>query len=732
MAPADEETVKLDVSEATEVLNRLQQKRAALEKELAKIPSAPTSSKDVFHLCRGFERAFVHTVETTDYAGYIRRAFMDEGLMGTVAKLPLERNFKLEHVKEVVREADGYQAHLVSPEFGLRRLVDETIGMVLEPVNMCVRRVHQVLIDAAREASRKASLMANSTVIDEGREPLRLPAFEKAVMFAVTQALEQWRDEAMEVARTIVNMEQSYVTAAFFRHRTAERYKAMMQAQETARLLGEGKAVAADSDSEDDDDSTGDGDSPRRPRELTASSTPIGGPLSGGLTIPATMNDPGDLLTGYLEKRIGENSGRQSLPEAWKWQKRYFVLTEPKGMLYYFKSADDPPNYKGLINMRECKAEDVDVDGLPKSASRSKYDLDGGGGQVSLLIRVSHKDPSKPCVKNHHSLVLRAESASEKFMWLARLKNASDGGGTTGRAPLRAYTSEQLRTDSVTSSVAPTPRSDGGRRGGTPKTGDVPLGGIGSSLNFTEDSTLGPEPLIWNSPNRYGNGVDNKVFDDYLQQLGEDTAAYVRTVCQTIVLTVPKAIIHCQVKRAQAHLLEHLYGSMTSLGGAEAEYLLEEDPESIMGREKLKKSVGDVADAIGLLKHLQEVHFEDDEKASQPLEVPADIITLAEYRRRRTSDRSTSAVSNGNSPENGVRRLAYPDAASSGTGRPSVATAGGPSNPPARTLSSSRRQATPPPPRVSIPSGPPGPSSSPSPMPRRRPPPAPPGGETPR
>ena len=51
---------------------------------------------------------------------------------------------------QVVREADGYQAHLVSPEFGLRRLVDETIGMVLEPVNVCVRRVHQVLLDAAR------------------------------------------------------------------------------------------------------------------------------------------------------------------------------------------------------------------------------------------------------------------------------------------------------------------------------------------------------------------------------------------------------------------------------------------------------------------------------------------------------------------------------------------------------------------------------------------------------
>ena len=40
-------------------------------------------------------------MQTTDYAGYIRRAFMDEGLQGVVAKMPLERNFKLDHVKEV-------------------------------------------------------------------------------------------------------------------------------------------------------------------------------------------------------------------------------------------------------------------------------------------------------------------------------------------------------------------------------------------------------------------------------------------------------------------------------------------------------------------------------------------------------------------------------------------------------------------------------------------------------
>lgn len=76
------------------------------------------------------------------------------------------------------------------------------------------------------------------------------------------------------------------------------------------------------------------------------------------------------------------------------------------------------------------------------------------------------QDPSKPCVKNHHSLVLRAESASDKYMWLARLKNAGEGtlpAGGPGRPPIRPYTSQELRADSITSSSAPTPRP---RQGG--------------------------------------------------------------------------------------------------------------------------------------------------------------------------------------------------------------------------------------------------------------------------
>ena len=80
-------------------------------------------------------------------------------------------------------------------------------------------------------------------------------------------------------------------------------------------------------------------------------------PISYLIRCVAHVNT-GELKTGYLEKRVGEHSGRQSVPlgESFKWQKRYFVLTEPKGMLYYFKSADDPPNYRGVINLRCVQA----------------------------------------------------------------------------------------------------------------------------------------------------------------------------------------------------------------------------------------------------------------------------------------------------------------------------------------------------------------------------------------
>lgn len=95
------------------------------------------------------------------------------------------------------------------------------------------------------------------------------------------------------------------------------------------------------------------------------------------------------------------------------------------------------------------------------SARVKRCEAGPGAGTWFLLLRLNcegaAQDPSKPCVKNHHSLVLRAASASEKYMWLARLRNAGDAAAK--REP-RSYASSDLQrsAESTTSSVAPTPR----------------------------------------------------------------------------------------------------------------------------------------------------------------------------------------------------------------------------------------------------------------------------------
>ena len=52
-------------SVCVQLLTRLSDKRAAVEKEFNKIPAAPKAARDIFQLCRGFERAFAQTLEVS-------------------------------------------------------------------------------------------------------------------------------------------------------------------------------------------------------------------------------------------------------------------------------------------------------------------------------------------------------------------------------------------------------------------------------------------------------------------------------------------------------------------------------------------------------------------------------------------------------------------------------------------------------------------------------------------
>ena len=488
-------------------------------------------------------------------------------------------------------------------------------------------------------------------------------------------------------------------------------------------------------------------------------------PRAGGASVPpppAAGARGTDLKTGYLEKRIGEHSTRSSLPDAFRWQRRYFVLTESKGMLYYFKSPDDPPNYKGVLSLRDCRIDDLDADGSVRgggsngaggnnatrssvsAASGGKYDLDGGGGGasggnasassslsastgslpggssggVSLLFRISHRDPTRAVYKNHASLVLRAESASEKYSWLARLRAAaanaasgppeSSGGNPAATASPRSAGAGPLASGAAKRAGGVNGSGDGagggiGRRASTdaaaaaspppaqpavpvqPRPATIPASGIGSALAHGVSSKLGPEP-----PYVYGpSSTSSSSRDAFLEALGADTASYVRTVCATIAVTVPKAAVHCQVKRAQGHLLEALYAAVSSLPPDAASGLLAEDGDAGARRAAAAAQSVALADAYGRAAAARERAVSS---GAGTVALPASVVEIA--------GGSGGSGGGSSSSSNGGGGRALPP-------RVSVVTSGSDAN---------GGSAAPTPTST----------TSPSPMPRRRPPPAPP------
>ncbi|KAL0296572.1 UNVERIFIED_CONTAM: Dynamin-related protein 1C [Sesamum radiatum] len=71
--------------------------------------------------------------------------------------------------------------------------------------------------------------------------------------------------------------------------------------------------------------------------------------------------------------------------------------------------------------------------------------------------------------------------------------------------------------------------------------------------------------------------------------IGTNVSAYINLVCDTMRNTIPKAVVHCQVREAKRALLNHFY---VQIGRREKEQLgkmLDEDPSLMAKRETLAK-----------------------------------------------------------------------------------------------------------------------------------------------
>ncbi|THU60941.1 hypothetical protein C4D60_Mb07t18060 [Musa balbisiana] len=99
------------------------------------------------------------------------------------------------------------------------------------------------------------------------------------------------------------------------------------------------------------------------------------------------------------------------------------------------------------------------------------------------------------------------------------------------------------------------------------------------------------------APDRYG--------DHHLRKIGSNVSAYVGMVCDTLKNTIPKAVVHCQVREAKRSLLNYFYAQVGGREKKQLSAMLDEDPtlmekrNTIAKRLELYKHARDEIDSVG-------------------------------------------------------------------------------------------------------------------------------------
>ncbi|KAJ0981262.1 hypothetical protein J5N97_009517 [Dioscorea zingiberensis] len=92
--------------------------------------------------------------------------------------------------------------------------------------------------------------------------------------------------------------------------------------------------------------------------------------------------------------------------------------------------------------------------------------------------------------------------------------------------------------------------------------------------------------------------------DGHLRRIGSNVSAYVGMVCETLRLTIPKAVVYCQVREAKRSLLNFFYSQVGQREKKQLGAMLDEDPtlmekrNALAKRLELYKSARDEIDSV--------------------------------------------------------------------------------------------------------------------------------------
>lgn len=190
---------------------------AGLERELASLGGPSVEGRGgmvhlLLQLCRQFEDAFAGAVDGGKNGGEAILGVFERRLADNISKLAFAKVLEPSNVRRVVEEADGYQPHLVAPEMGYRRLLQECLALFAKPADTAVEEVHAILrqtVARVLEGEACAGLA-------------QYAGLRAAIARAASSALDAFKADARAMVLTLVEMERSYLTAEVFKEILAQ------------------------------------------------------------------------------------------------------------------------------------------------------------------------------------------------------------------------------------------------------------------------------------------------------------------------------------------------------------------------------------------------------------------------------------------------------------------------------------------------------------------------------
>eukprot|EP00271_Cylindrocystis_brebissonii_P009737 TRINITY_DN248_c0_g2_i1.p1 TRINITY_DN248_c0_g2~~TRINITY_DN248_c0_g2_i1.p1 ORF type:complete len:1019 (+),score=213.90 TRINITY_DN248_c0_g2_i1:211-3267(+) len=531
------------------IMDGLESRSQEVEDELLRLGDTVMSTQEgsravALELCRGFDTKFVENIEGGEAGGAKMVEKFVGALPGRFRALSLDKLFNVENVKQVTREADGYQPYLTSPEKGLQLLVKRSLDLAKQPGLQCVDEVHKILLDVVSAASNSAPSL------------VRFPPLKNEMIAIATSALDSFRAEARIMVSSLVDMERVFIPPGHFIDAAYRRYEKQKLADEAARKAAQDKLGRRSG-------STSSADSAAPPEQGRLSAA-IGAIRGTKKEPPAPPPAPVKELAGYLWKVSSKND----------WSKRWFALSDKTARLYYVKQPNEKTP-RGVIPLEECVIEDVvPAEEYPVITAVASSDPLRASSALpdnpaSLVFKISNKVPYKTVVKVHNNLILRTDTLAEKQQWVARLRALTGKGGAEEETKAEPQAAEAAPPPDV----APAPK-DRQRDGAAPPPPDKPLKRV----------PMDPE--------------------EELKYMSLEVRTYVDVVLSQLSANVPKAIVLTQVERAKDSMLTRLYTSISKLPNERIAELLTEDLASKGSREKAQKQ----QKALVSLKRMLSLH----------------------------------------------------------------------------------------------------------------------------